>query len=145
MRKLQRAQAHKRQRVQTLNTPLKNNQSENGIADAIPFVIFSLTQNKKREPFTTALHSSFCANAFWKGCVGRSFSRKAPSHAYLYQNYQYIPPIPGAGAAGAGFSSFLSATTDSVVRMTDAMDAAFCRAERVTFVGSTMPDAIISQ
>ncbi len=61
--------------------------------------------------------------------------------------YQYIPPIPppmpppaGASTLGSG----LSATTDSVVRMTDAMEAAFCRAERVTLVGSTMPADIMS-
>ena len=61
--------------------------------------------------------------------------------------YQYIPPIPppmpppaGASTLGSG----LSATTDSVVKMTDAMEAAFCRAERVTLVGSTMPADIMS-
>ena len=52
--------------------------------------------------------------------------------------YQYIPPMPpmppSAGAAVLG--SGLSATHASVVRTVDAMDAAFCRAERVTLVGS---------
>ncbi len=57
-----------------------------------------------------------------------------------------MPPIPGsigiAGAAAAG--SFLSATKDSVVNTMAAMEAAFCSAERVTFVGSTIPAEIMS-
>ena len=36
-----------------------------------------------------------------------------------------MPPIPGAGIAGAGFSSFFSAITHEVVRNIPAMDAAF--------------------
>ena len=45
--------------------------------------------------------------------------------------------IPGiGGATGAG----LSATTASVVNNNAETDAAFCNAERVTFVGSTIPD-----
>ena len=40
-----------------------------------------------------------------------------------------------AGAAGSG----LSAITASVVNNKAEMDAAFCKAERVTFVGSTIP------
>ena len=55
-----------------------------------------------------------------------------------------MPPMSGmagaAGAAGAG----LSATRDSVVSRVAAMEAAFCRAERVTLVGSTIPAAIMS-
>ena len=47
------------------------------------------------------------------------------------------------GAGGAG--SFLSATRLSVVSTMAAMEAAFCSAERVTLVGSTMPAEIISQ
>src|SRR4051812_14962904 len=51
-----------------------------------------------------------------------------------------MPPMPPSppGMAGADFSG-LSATTASVVRNRPAMDAAFCRAERVTLVGSGMP------
>ena len=37
------------------------------------------------------------------------------------------------------FFSGISATTASVVRRRPAMDAAFCRAVRVTFFGSTTP------
>ena len=41
--------------------------------------------------------------------------------------------MPGAPAAGAAaFSSGLSATKVSVVRTIDAIEAAFCKAERVT-------------
>ena len=64
-----------------------------------------------------------------------------------YKLYQYIPPIPPPMPPAAGASTLgsgLSATTDSVVRMTDAMEEAFCRAERVTLVGSTIPAAIMS-
>ena len=43
-------------------------------------------------------------------------------------------PIAGAGAGG----SFLSDTKDSVVRTILATEAAFSRAERVTFVGATI-------
>src|SRR5659263_162305 len=50
----------------------------------------------------------------------------------------YIIPPPG-GIMGAGFASGISATTHSVVRIFLAMDAAFCRAERVTSAGSMMP------
>ena len=53
-----------------------------------------------------------------------------------------MPPIPGAGIAGAGFSSFLSAMTHSVVRNMPAIEAAFSRATRVTLAGSITPAAI---
>jgi hypothetical protein len=52
---------------------------------------------------------------------------------------QYIPPMPPPGAASAGFSSFLSTTTHSVVRSKPAIDAAFWSAVRVTLVGSITP------
>ena len=58
--------------------------------------------------------------------------------------YQYIPPIPPAGIAGAGFSSLMSATRLSVVSTIEATEAAFWSALLVTFVGSTMPAGIIS-
>ena len=64
-----------------------------------------------------------------------------------YKLYQYMPPIPPPMPPAAGASTLgsgLSATTDSVVRMTDAMEEAFCRAERVTLVGSTIPADIMS-
>ena len=46
---------------------------------------------------------------------------------------------PAAGAAAGG--SGLLATTASVVRNSPAMEAAFCRAERVTLTGSVTPAA----
>ena len=64
---------------------------------------------------------------------------------YLFSD-QYIPSIPPpipAGAAGAG--SLMSATIDSVVKTVAAIDAAFWSAERVTFVGSTIPAPTMSQ
>ena len=51
-----------------------------------------------------------------------------------------MPPPAGASTLGSGFS----ATTDSVVRMTDAMEDAYWSAERVTLLGSTIPAAIMS-
>ena len=48
-----------------------------------------------------------------------------------------------AGAAGAA-GSLISATSDSVVSTIAATEDAFWRAERVTFVGSTIPASIIS-
>ena len=47
------------------------------------------------------------------------------------------PPPP----AGAEFFSLISVATTSVVKIKDAMDAAFSMAERVTFTGSTTPAA----
>lgn len=50
------------------------------------------------------------------------------------------PPPPPPAFLGWGFS----AMTASVVRRSEATDAAFCRAERVTLVGSMMPSSIMS-
>src|SRR5438093_187320 len=47
------------------------------------------------------------------------------------------PPWPPA-AAGSSSSGF-STTADSVVSTSPAIEAAFCRAERVTFAGSMIP------
>ena len=49
-----------------------------------------------------------------------------------------MPSMPAAGAAGC-FSSGLSVIIHSVVSKSPATLAAFCRAERVTLVGSTTP------
>ena len=60
------------------------------------------------------------------------------------QRAYIMPSMPGmAGMAGAG--SGLSATRDSVVSTRAETEAAFCRAERVTFAGSMMPATSISQ
>jgi len=53
--------------------------------------------------------------------------------------HQYIPP-PGDPADSFSFS-FFSATRHSVVSSIDPIEAAFCRAERVTLAGSTIPAA----
>ena len=45
-------------------------------------------------------------------------------------------PIPPPGIAAARFSSEICVMTASVVSSNDAIDAAFCRAERTTLVGS---------
>src|SRR5699024_1018238 len=52
-----------------------------------------------------------------------------------------MPSMPAAASAPAAAFSGLSATTDSVVRNRPAIEAAFCRAERVTLTGSLMPAA----
>lgn len=67
-----------------------------------------------------------------------------PCILYLGRDY-IMPPMPAPGApAIASFSSLLSATRDSVVSTIEATEEAFCRAERVTLVGSTIPAGIMS-
>lgn len=56
----------------------------------------------------------------------------------------YIIPIPGPPAGIGGTSSFIFATTDSVVRSVDATLVAFCNALLVTFAGSKIPAFTIS-
>lgn len=60
---------------------------------------------------------------------------------FLRDHIMPMPPMPGLGIAGAGFSSFLSAMTHSVVRNMPAIEAAFSRATRVTLAGSMTPAA----
>ncbi len=62
-------------------------------------------------------------------------------YVFCYQNP--IPPPCGIIGA-AGVSSLISATRLSVVSTIEATEAAFWSAERVTFVGSTIPEGIIS-
>ena len=57
------------------------------------------------------------------------------------KDIDYIIPIPPAGIAGAGVSSLMSATTDSVVSKVEATLVAFCNALLVTFAGSMIPDS----
>ena len=62
----------------------------------------------------------------------------------VFRSY-IIPPIPPAGIAGiAGTSAFFSAKTHSVVRNIEAIEAAFSKATRDTFVGSIIPASSIS-
>ena len=52
------------------------------------------------------------------------------------RNHMSMPP----GIGGGGVSFFgISATAASIVKMSPAMDAAFCSADRVTLVGSSTP------
>ena len=69
-------------------------------------------------------------------CAARAF--------FFWFGHQYMPPIPGLGAAAGATGSGLSATNASVVRIMEATDAAFCNALRETLAGSTMPASIIS-
>ena len=50
-----------------------------------------------------------------------------------------MPPIPGAPIGISGLSSFFSTITHSVVRNIPAIEAAFSKATRATFAGSTTP------
>lgn len=69
----------------------------------------------------------------------RSFIGPGPDGCYI------MPPMPPAGIAGtAGCSDFFSASTHSVVRNIEAIDAAFSSATRDTFVGSMIPAASMS-
>ena len=77
---------------------------------------------------------------------GAALEAKKHAEACFFVGYAgggiYImPPMPPAGIAGAGVSSFLSAMTHSVVRNMPAMEAAFSRATRVTLAGSMTPAA----
>ena len=55
-----------------------------------------------------------------------------------------MPPISGAPAGIASFGSGFSATIASVVISRPATEAAFCKDERTTFVGSITPALIMS-
>jgi hypothetical protein len=72
--------------------------------------------------------------------------RRGPPLSWCWKGWtqKSMPPMPPLGspppAAAPAFSG-LSAMTASVVRNRAAMEAAFCSAERVTFVGSGTPAA----
>ena len=55
-----------------------------------------------------------------------------------------IPPMSGMPPPAPASSFGASATMHSVVSSSDATEAAFCRAVRVTFVGSRMPSSSMS-
>src|SRR5882672_4305255 len=55
------------------------------------------------------------------------------------ERHQYIPPPPGIPAGALSPSSWISQMVASVVSSSAAMDAAFCKAERTTLVGSMTP------
>ena len=88
------------------------------------------------------------ANLRAGGRASSSGNKKAPLVRGFFAGVQtarvYISmPPPGIGGIGASF--FGSSTTQaSVVSTREAMEAAFCRAERVTLVGSSTPSFIIS-
>jgi chaperonin GroL len=64
--------------------------------------------------------------------------------AVLFVIGNYIIPMPPAPPAGiAGASSFILATTDSVVNKVDATLVAFCKALLVTLAGSRIPFSTI--
>jgi hypothetical protein len=64
--------------------------------------------------------------------------------AYFKTAVSQLQCAPRRGRAQWSDTAGLSATTTSVVRNSAAMDAAFCRAERVTLAGSTMPSSNMS-
>src|SRR5699024_570807 len=72
-----------------------------------------------------------------RGCGAISVSLEGSGRT----SSQPMPPISSPPGIAAPAGSGLSATTASVVRKSAAMEAAFCRAERVTLTGSLMPAA----
>jgi len=54
-------------------------------------------------------------------------------------SHQYMSSVGISGTMPASFASGFSATIASVVRSSPATEAAFCRANRVTLVGSMTP------
>ncbi len=94
------------------------------------FLVTGLRPIPKKE----ALKPPACKHARFQ----TSFLVHDSAYAYI------IPPMPPAGIAGAGTSSLISATADSVVRKVDATEVAFCRALLVTLTGSRMPADTIS-
>ena len=69
---------------------------------------------------------------------GRGAGRRRPVVVSLLHHAAHAAHAARHAAASPSFSG-LSATMTSVVRMFLAMEAAFCRAERVTMAGSMMP------
>ena len=83
------------------------------------------------------------SQTLWQGVPRGTASPLAVLLAETSGDQYMPPPMPGfAGAAGSGAG--MSVTSDSVVRTMAATDAAFCRAQRATFVGSVMPRSIMS-
>lgn len=69
----------------------------------------------------------------------------ARNRDYIPMPMPPIPPMPPmSGMPPAGLSSTSSATMQSVVSIRPATEAAFCRAERVTLVGSSTPISTMS-
>src|SRR5699024_3938589 len=60
------------------------------------------------------------------------------------QYIQRMQPIPPVGSSAGASGSGIVATAASVVNSKADTDAAFCKAERVTFVGSIIPASIMS-
>src|ERR1700687_4349904 len=73
------------------------------------------------------------------------FDSHLPCEGRFYMSIPPMPPMPPPGAPCACSSSFGdSAIMTSVVSNRPATEAAFCRARRVTLVGSKMPISTIS-
>lgn len=82
-----------------------------------------------------ALMGKFCKSNL------KNAQKKEAVYASFFVCHQYISGLgAGAGVGGSGMSH----TMDSVVSNVPATLAAFCKAERVTFVGSSIPFAIMS-
>jgi len=79
------------------------------------------------------LHEYFIRQ--FKSCQGQNLKRAKLSLSPFY----HIISIPAPGLGIAVFFSGTSTTTASVVSIIEAIDAAFCKAVLVTFVGSTIP------
>ncbi len=77
--------------------------------------------------------------------AGRSGAHRCAPGQGHYMPMSPMPPMPPGMPPAAGASSFgASATMASVVSSSEATEAAFCRAVRVTLVGSRMPSSSMS-
>ena len=78
-----------------------------------------------------------------KGRVAAALrNSNGPDRTYMSMPMPPMPPMPPPGAGDSSLGA--SATIASVVSISEATDAAFCSAVRVTLVGSRMPISIMS-
>lgn len=111
-----------------------------------PTKYFGLNLRKIGQKYLTLVNSSPVGRnkKIPKG-TGAPFGIAAYGNGFRAGDYYIMPPMPPPGMAGiAGCSDFFSASTHSVVRNIEAIDAAFSSATRDTFVGSMIPALSIS-
>ena len=108
----------------------------------------SFTYSKLRFRYLASHKISSIIYDFVGGVGDKKAEHLLGSISFLFSDFRFpfyiIPPIPPAGIAGIGFSTFFSAKTHSVVRNIEATEAAFSKATRDTFVGSMIPAFSIS-
>ncbi len=94
----------------------------------------------QRAPCSDVPHAKIPERRSYADPPVRGFERCAAPPPPSGKSDYIMPPIPPPGIGGmAGCSDFFSASTHSVVRNIEAIDAAFSSATRDTFVGSMIP------